>query len=143
MFCPNCGKSLEDGVKFCPNCGNPAPQAAPADTAPAAETPVTEVPEAPQATEAPVVEAPVAEPTAAPVSETPAAPEPSVVETPAAPVSEGQPVSSAPALTISQDNMILALRVVCGVLGAIFAIFALKGAFDLVRVLFSGLTRLF
>ncbi len=131
MFCPNCGKSLDDGVKFCPNCGNPASQEAAADTAPAAEAPAAaEVTETPAAPEAPVAETP-----AAPVNDPPAAP--------AAPAAEAPQAAEAPALTISQDNMVLALRVVCGVLGAIFALFALKGAFDLVRVLFSGLTRLF
>lgn len=130
MFCPNCGKSLDDGVKFCPNCGNPAPEA----------------PAAPEITEAPVVEAPVAEAPAAPevpVAEAPAAPVNDPPAAPVAPAAEAPKAPEAPALTISQDNMVLALRVVCGVLGAIFALFALKGAFDLVRVLLSGLIGLF
>lgn len=25
MFCPNCGKNVEDGQKFCPYCGSPMP----------------------------------------------------------------------------------------------------------------------
>ena len=53
MFCPNCGKRLEEEGAFCPFCGKPL-----------AETPVQEVPVAPvqEVPVAPVQTAPVAEP---------------------------------------------------------------------------------
>lgn len=35
MFCPKCGKQLEDESRFCPQCGAPLPSKAQADVAPA------------------------------------------------------------------------------------------------------------
>ena len=39
MFCPKCGKQLEDHVKFCPGCGSAINGAAPAGAAPAGTAP--------------------------------------------------------------------------------------------------------
>lgn len=47
MFCPNCGKQLEEGTKFCPYCGLPLPQK------PKAPEPVPQPAPAPQPVPAP------------------------------------------------------------------------------------------
>lgn len=126
MFCPNCGQPLDNGAKFCSNCGAAAPQdtSVNEDSA-ASETSVVSEPPAAGSTATPANDppAPKAPPAEAPVNEAPVSPA----------------ASPAPALTISQDSMVLILRVVCGVLGAIFAFFALKGAFDLLSYLFQFL----
>lgn len=79
MFCPNCGKPLEERAKFCSNCGSPVPQ------------------------EAPVNEAPR-----------------TVI------------------FTANENAISTVLRAVCGVLGAIFAFFALKAFFTTLVFLFQS-----
>lgn len=126
MFCPNCGKPLEEGAKFCSNCGRPIPQEAPVPEAP--NPPVNEAPTAPagEAPRAPVNEAPTA-----PAGEAPKAPE--------APGPQGEGTARTVTFTANENAITTALRAVCGVLGAIFAFFALKGAFTLLNYLFQFL----
>lgn len=77
MFCPNCGKELEDGSRFCDNCGTPVELAQPVDghTVIVPELPETEllneppmdrptiiVPELPKTDLPPIPPAPAAEP---------------------------------------------------------------------------------
>lgn len=115
MFCPNCGKPLDEGAKFCSNCGAP-------------------VPEAPKAPEAPVNEAP-----AAPVNEAPAGEAPKAPEAPAA--QPGETVRTV-TFTANENAIRTALRAVCGVLGAIFAFFALKNLFTVLVFLFQSVGTL-
>lgn len=137
MFCPNCGTPLPPGSKFCPNCGAPvsASTETPAAPAPSAvpETQVTPepsaVPEIPAASEAPVApEIPV-------VPATPQTPVKS--EPPAAPTPPSPPSDRPTPAGVDGDTLALILRVVCGVLGAVFAFFALRGAFQTLRFLFN------
>lgn len=121
MFCPNCGKPLDEGAKFCSNCGAPVPQ----------EVPVNEVPPTP---EAPVNEAP-----AAPVNDPPEAPAGEAPKAPEAPAAQGEETARTVTFTANENAITTALRAVCGVLGAIFAFFALKGAFTLLNYLFQFL----
>lgn len=140
MFCPNCGGPLNPGAKFCPQCGTPVPEAPSTPAAPevpkAPETPVApEAPKAPETTATP--EAPKApEPPKAP--ETPKAPEP-----PKAPEATATPPASPIIPGVDANTMTLILRIVCGVLGAVFAFFALRGAFSTVSFLFSTVTGVF
>lgn len=46
-FCRNCGKQLEENVKFCPECGSAQENASEAEAAPT--PPVTEIPTPPKA----------------------------------------------------------------------------------------------
>ena len=67
MFCPQCGKELDDSMKFCDQCGSPLASAQTADvqTAQSEQTaqPVNTIPEMvqPTATATAVTEAPAAE----------------------------------------------------------------------------------
>ena len=96
MFCTNCGSQFDDGNSFCPNCGTkvvsvaqpvaePAPVAAPVESAPVQAAPVEA---------APVQAVPVAAvaPVATPVEPAPA-PAPAPVAMPVQPVAPVQPVS--------------------------------------------------
>lgn len=100
MFCPKCGKPLEEGDRFCSHCGSPAPQ----------EAPVNEASEAPKAPEAPAAQ-----------------PEETVRTV---------------TFTANENAITTALRAVCGVLGAIFAFFALKGLFTTLVFLFHSVGSL-
>lgn len=136
MFCPNCGTALTPGSKFCPECG------APISESPAApETPA--IPEAPVDLEATVVlESPTApEPPvdldATVVLESPTTPKaPEAPKAPAAPTTPPPPPAPAPSGG-NTETLTLVLRVVCGVLGAVFAFFALRGAFNTIRSFFN------
>lgn len=120
MFCPNCGKPLDEGAKFCSNCGAPVPQ----------EVPVNEVPPTP---EAPVNEAP-----AAPVNDPPEAPAGEAPKAPEAPAAQGEETARTVTFTANENAIRTALRAVCGVLGAIFAFFALKNLFTVLVFLFQS-----
>lgn len=114
MFCPNCGKPLDEGAKFCSHCGNPAPQEAPANEVPTA----------------PVDEAPAAPVNAPPAGEAPKAPE--------APAAQPGETPRTVTFTANENALIMALRVVCGMLGAVFAFFALKNLFTTLVFLFQS-----
>lgn len=59
MFCPFCGNSIRDGVKFCPECGQRLPEAKQPETVTPAEEPVYEAPQPTyQPVQEPTVEAP-------------------------------------------------------------------------------------
>lgn len=124
MFCPNCGKPLEEGAKFCSHCGSPAPQETPVSEAP--EAPVSETPAA-QANEAPAPEAPVNEAHETPAGEAPEA-------------SAAQPGEAPRTVTFTANETTIStvLRAVCGVLGAVFAFFALKNLFTTLVFLFQS-----
>ena len=99
---------------YCANCGSPLPEGA--KFCPACGNPVPQdilTPETPAAPEVPVAPPP-----------------------PAAPATPPTPSG------VSQNNMLLILRIVCGILGAVFAFFALRGAFYFLRFLFGTVANL-
>ena len=57
MFCTNCGKKIQDDIKYCPYCGAPVLPPVSAKEEPVVEEPVAEEP----VVEEPAVEEPVAE----------------------------------------------------------------------------------
>ena len=106
MFCTNCGKKLQDEMKFCPYCGAPVlPPAVPKEE-PVVGEPVVEEPEAEEFVEEAVVEEPVIEEPAAagPAVEEPVSAEPPIEEPTAEepvisePVIAEEPAAAEPAL---------------------------------------------
>lgn len=122
MFCPNCGKPLEEGAKFCSNCGAPVPEAP--------EVPVNETPAA-QVNETPSPEAPVNEAHEAPAG-----------EAPEAPAAQPEETVRTVTFTANENAISTVLRAVCGVLGAVFAFFALKNLFTTLVFLFQSVGSL-
>lgn len=100
---------------FCPNCGKPLGEGAKFCSN----------------CGAPVPEAPVPE---APVSEAPKAPE--------VPASQPKEAPRAVTFTANENAIRTVLRVVCGVLGAIFAFFALKTTFTALVFLFQSVAAI-
>lgn len=169
MFCSNCGAPVPEDAKFCPSCGAPVPQAQapgadPIPVQPAPETPAADpAPVQPEA-ETPVPQAPTDEPVlvvepspaAQPVGEpqltlngmdAPRAPEPPVMD-PAPPAPPAPPVNNGGAGTPpsggapDKETLTLILRIVCGLLGAVFAWFTLRHAFGLLQYFFNYISLL-
>ena len=103
MYCANCGKEMNDGVKFCPNCGNAAvPSQAPAAaTEESVDAPVEEV-----VAEAPVVDAPVVDAPVEDVVETVADEAVEAVDAPVEDVAAEAPVVDAPVVDAPVEEVV-------------------------------------
>ena len=67
MFCRNCGKKIEDGVKFCPHCGAPAAAGQEGDPAPVGDVILDALNAQPEAAPVSGAAVPAAEEGAAPL----------------------------------------------------------------------------
>lgn len=155
MFCSNCGAPVPEDAKFCPNCGAPVPvpetpTADPVPVQPEAETPV---PEAPADEPVLVVKpSPAAESVGEPQltlngMDAPKAPEPPVVNTnpptpPPPPVNNGGAGTPPSGGEPDKETLTLILRIVCGLLGAVFAWFTLLRAFGLLQFVYNYISIL-